>query len=879
MVDLFSWHISGNGRRRYAPVAYRPVLEQLEDRTLLSFNAPIVYPADGSPLAAGDFTGTGVLDLVVSHGNGAVSILPGNGDGSFQPELPPIAVGPDVFSVAVADLRHNGIRDLVVTHANADAQHPDSTVSVLLGNGDRTFQPPVSYQVGVNPRSVAIGDLRHNGTLDIVTANFGTFAQFVFIPGTTVSVLLGNGDGTFGPASTFDTGVYPESVALGDFAGDGRLSIVTADNGFFSIPGDVGFLQGNGDGTFQPPRFLGLGISGAGDRSVAVADLNGDGHPDVISADDASGGGAVSVLLGRGDNTFQNAVTFRVTPDPNFLPTYLALGDFSGDGHLDAAVTGILGSFPRAGLYLLPGNGDGTFGTSTTVRVEQTRPVVVGEFNGDGIDDLAVGNGSQATGNGSVSILLGQSGLSLNFPRAYPAGAGATSIRTADLLGNGLSDLVTANAQDNTVSVLLANGDGTFQPQVAYPVGRDPESVVAADLTGRGIPDLVVLNSGDRSITVLRGQGDGTSQTAQTLPLQLAPGFIPVRLAVGDFDGDGTPDLAVLQTQQGGGPTGLLVLRGNPDGTFFQDPTLPDQSIAMDIFDPFQGNYIFQAAALGSDRALDLVVGAAGNSVAVLHGNGDGTFGAPQFLRFANTPTSVAVGDLNGDGIPDLVVTTRSSSSPPPPSSVFVLLGNSDGTFQAPVGYGVRGDSFAAAIGDFNGDGIPDLAVAGFNTLEVLRGNGDGTFGALTSYLVGGRTVSLSVGDFNGDGAPDLAVGILFAPDVTVVLNRNDGLAPGRGDAPQPPHPAAAQTPLGPLDATLGQAVAQTPPAGVRLDTAPATSAGAGGTEAAADAYFAALAGEEHAGFLQRRAESHNALNASRPVGYPDEDLAAPTEE
>src|SRR5262249_12611761 len=112
MSDLFSRRILRNSGRRREPASYRPVVEHLEDRPLLSFNVPISYPATGSPLAAGDFTGTGVLDLVLNRGN-AVSILPGNGDGSFQPELPTIPVGAGVFSVAVADLRHNGIRDLV----------------------------------------------------------------------------------------------------------------------------------------------------------------------------------------------------------------------------------------------------------------------------------------------------------------------------------------------------------------------------------------------------------------------------------------------------------------------------------------------------------------------------------------------------------------------------------------------------------------------------------------------------------------------------------------------------------------------------------------------------------------------------------------------
>jgi hypothetical protein len=873
MNDHFSWRIHRHGGRR-VPVPHRLAVEHLEDRNLLSFIAPVNYPSTGGPVAAGDFTGHGHLDLALVTFGGSVRILPGNGDGTFQSELPPVAVGPHIVGVAAADLRHNGILDLVVTHDD-ETNSPGNTVSVLLGNGDGTFQPPVDYQAGNNPHGVAVGDFTGSGIPDIVVTNIGFFSHDQFQPGTTVTVLLGNGDGTFQAPRTFDTGAIPEGVAVGDFTGDGRLSIVTANEGFAGAPSPVSFLRGNGDGTFQPPVSLGLGVPGEA-RSVAVADLNGDHHLDIVVASDTADGGTVSVLSGHGDGTFQDPIVAPVSNDPGFLPNRLALGDFSGDGHLDVAVTGGGGSLPPVGLYLLPGNGDGSFQAPRAYSV-QSSPPVVGDFNGDGIDDLAVESGS-AFSSDSVAILLGQPGRFLTFPSAFQAGAGATSVQSADLEGDGFADLVTANAQDNTVSVLLANGDGTFQPQVAYTVGRDPESVVVADLTGRGIPDLVVLNTGDRSVTVLRGQGDGTFQTAQTLSLSIDSGFVPVRLALGDFTGDGTPALAVLQRSTQSGRAGVLVLRGHGDGTFFQDPNLPDESLSLGINDPF-GNYYFQAADLRHDGTLDLVYGGGGNSVFVALGNGDGTFQQPQSLRFQDIPTSVAVGDLNGDGIPDLVVTTRTATFVGPANSVFVLLGNGDGTFQAPVGYAVPGPSWAAAIGRFHGDGIPDIVVENGTQVRVLRGNGDGTFEAPTSYLVGvvaGLSGSLVAGDFNGDGAPDLAMANSFDGKVTVVLNRNDGLAPGGRYAPRPPHPKGGKAPLEQPEETLVQVVAQTPPATLRLDTATATSAPAGGQEAAADAYFAALTGEEHDAVVPlRRTENRTALHASRPLGYQDEDLAA----
>jgi hypothetical protein len=870
MRDRYSWSVlRAGGRSRRKPTSYRPVIHNLEDRNLLSFIAPINYPADGGPVAAGDFTGHGHVDLVVATGN-TVGILPGNGDGSFQPELPPVNVGPHIAGVAAADLTGNGILDLVITHD--DETSASHTLTVLLGNGDGTFKAPVDYEAGPNPHGVAIGDFTGSGIPDIVVTNQGFFFHDEFHPGTTVTVLLGNGDGTFQPPRTFDSGITPTDVAVGDFTGDGRLSIVTADEGFSTVPSDVSFLRGNGNGTFQDPVSLSLGVPGVA-RSLAVVDLNGDGHLDIVAASDTSDGGAVSVLLGRGNGTFQNTLTFPVSNDPGFLPVFMALGDFSGDGHLDVAVSGILGSVPRIGLYLLPGNGDGTFQSPTAIGIQQGSPLVAGDFTGAGIDDLAVNSGSAVSG-GSVAILLGQPGRFFDFPSTFPAGAGATSVQAADLTGAGFNDLITADSQDNTVSVLLANGDGTFQAPITSAVGKDPESLVVADLNGDGIPDVVVLNLGDRTISVLLGNGDGTFQTAQTITLDIDASFVPVRLALGDFTGDGTPALAVLQRSPQTGHAAVLVLRSNGDGTFSQDPNLPDETLSFGINEQF-GNYFFQAADLRHNGTLDLVYGGGGNSVFIALGNGDGTFQQPQALRLQDVPTSVTVGDLTGNGIPDLVVTTRAASFVGPPNSVLVFLGNGDGTFQTPVSYAVPGPSWAAAIADFDGDGIPDLAVENGDKVRVLRGNGDGTFGPPTSYLVGvvaGLSGSLTVGDFNGDGAPDLAMVNSFNGAVTVVLNRNDGTAPARL-----PRHTTARSHVAQLDTTLAQAVTPTP-AAVRADTTAApTSAPAPARETyPTDAYFAALSVESHdAGPVHRRQESRIAVQALHPVGTRDEEFAA----
>jgi hypothetical protein len=796
-----------------------------------------------------------------------VNILLGNGDGSFQPPYT-VAAGRNAYGVTAADLTNNGILDLVVTHASLVELHPATTVSVLLGNGDGTFQPPVDYEVGTDPHAVAVGDFNGDGVPDLVVANTGVCGPAGFCDvGTTVSVLLGNGDGTFQDARSFDVaGISPASVAVGDFAGDGRLSIVTADNGFRStVPGDVSFLLGNGDGTFQPPVALRPGALGAV-RAVAVADLNNDGHADLVVTIDSANGGSVGVLLGRGDNTFQNAVAFPASTNPAFSPLHIAVGDFNGDGRLDLAVSALIG----ANVYVLPGNGDGSFQPPVSLdAVVLAGSLVAGDFTGAGPSDLAVVNPS---GN-NISIFLANPDGFFFTASTVQGSIGGTDLHAADLTGRGVPDLVAVNPQTNTVNVLLGQGDGTFQDPTAYAVGQKPRSVTVADLTGRGVPDLVAVNEGDRTLSVLLGNGDGTFQPAQTIAPVLDDGFIPERVAVGDFDGDGKPDLAILQRHTQNDRSAVLVLHGNGDGTFSQ--TLPNRVLAFPVQD-FLANFILQAADLRHSGTLDLLLGGGLAGVIVLLGNGDGTFGAPRLLETGRNSGNVAraavVADVNDDGIPDLVVADDESGNP---GNVSVLLGNGDGSFQPAVLYPVDFTPLLLAVGDFFGDGTLGVATANFGggTVSVLRGHSDGTLGLATNYLVGFGPGQLAAGDFNGDGAPDLAVlhTSRARGDLSIVLNRNDGTAPDHGPSLKSPRHAAARVHRAQPDTTLGKAVAPTP----ALDTT-ASAPAAGPRVSPADAYFAALAAAGHDGVVpNRRQESRIPVRAMRPAQNQDADWAA----
>ena len=334
----------------------------------ISFGGPQVYTVGNYPrsVATGDFNGDGKLDLAVAnYTDSTISILLGNGDGTFQAAVD-YAVGSDPISVAVGDFNGDGKPDLVVV-CNAT-----SVLSVLLGNGDGTFPPAVTYVVGTYPNAVIVGDFNGDGKPDLVVANYDG----------TVSVLLGNGDGTFQPMVNYPDGTDLQSVAAGDFNGDGKLDLVTA-----SYDGTVSVLWGKGDGTFQ---VAGNYVFDYAHFWVTVGDLNGDGKPDLVVANGYSGD--VSVLLGNGDGTFQPPVDYAAT----LWPSFITVADFNGDGKLDLVVAGFE-------ACILLGWGDGTFQPALNYPAGSSpSSIAVGDFNGDGKLDLAV---ADYLGN-SVTVLL-----------------------------------------------------------------------------------------------------------------------------------------------------------------------------------------------------------------------------------------------------------------------------------------------------------------------------------------------------------------------------------------------------------------------------------------------------------------------------------------
>jgi VCBS repeat protein/IPT/TIG domain-containing protein/FG-GAP repeat protein len=339
-------------------------------------------------MAVGDFNDDGKLDLsVADYDNSVLYVLLGNGDGTLQAPVQ-FATGGFPGGVAVGDFNGDGKLDLAVSYGCNTSNCLTGGVSILLGNGDGSFETHVDYPAGGAPSGLVAGDFNQDGKLDLAVANYYDG---------TVSIFLGNGDGTFQPqvvskdCIACGLGTNPAAVTIGDFNGDGRLDLVMAGD----QPVDV--LLGNGDGTFQAPIEYTTGNFWG--HSVVVADFNADGKLDVALANSCGptscnyGEGNVSILIGNGDGTFQPHVDFPGGASPGGA----VVGDFNGDAKLDLAVANY------GGVSLLLGNGDGTFQAPLSFSTESSPGVAAGDFNGDGRLDLGVNN---VQPQDSISVLL-----------------------------------------------------------------------------------------------------------------------------------------------------------------------------------------------------------------------------------------------------------------------------------------------------------------------------------------------------------------------------------------------------------------------------------------------------------------------------------------
>lgn len=359
--------------------------------------------------------------------------------------------------IAAADFRNDGTQDLAVALASNEIQ-------VLLGNGDGTFQKPVSYTAGDGVEDVATGVLTSSGNIDIVVAN--QLSNFV-------SLLLGNGDGTFQRARSFATPDKPSFATIGDFNGDGIPDILVVAAKHIVV------LLGNGDGTFKTVN-TNLTYSAF---AAGVGDFDGDGILDLAVNAALGGTNALVVLLGNGDGTFRQEASYQFLA-PIGEPV---VADLRGNGNLDLAVPGVL----VGSVIILLGNGDGTFAAPVSYYPSSfVAGVVAGDFNGDGRQDVVAVDGLPS----GVSLLLGNGDGTFQTPTFYPAGKDACYAVVADLNGDRQPDLAVTDDDGDAVITLLNTGVVGFSPTtpIAFPdqllgTASAPQAIT---LTNSGVSTL-----------------------------------------------------------------------------------------------------------------------------------------------------------------------------------------------------------------------------------------------------------------------------------------------------------------------------------------------------------------------------------------------------
>jgi fibronectin type 3 domain-containing protein len=526
----------------------------------------------------------------------------------------------------VSDLDGDGDLDLAVANYYGD------TVSVLRGNGHGSFGSGVEYNVGDAPYDVAVGDFNGDGDADLAVADRGS---------NSVSVLLGTGGGSFGSAVSYGAGGSPSSLGVGDLDGDGALDLVVAN----TSTDDVSVLFGNGNGTFGSAEHY---IEGGAPTSVALGDLDDDGALDIVTANSQSDN--VSVLLGEGGGGFRTAEYYAVGGGP----ISVVAGYFDGDTAVDVAVANAY----TDNVSVLLGNGDGTLGGASHYGVgDVPYAVASGDLNGDGDLDLAVANAY----TDNISVLLGNGNGTFGSASHYGAGDFPQSVAVGDLNGDGDLDLAVANSSSDNISVLLGNGNGTFGSASHYGAGDSPYSVAVGDFDGDGDLDLASANRNSDNVSVLLGNGNGTFGSAS----HYGVGDTPYSVAAGDLNGDGDLDLAVTNRTSGT----VSVLLGNGNGTFGSDVE----------YATCGGPSSVAVGDVTGDGHLDLAVANnATDNLTVLPGGGDGTFGRGMHFGAGNAPISVAIVDIDGDWHLDVLSADYLSDD------VSVLVNTSTGAGQDP---------------------------------------------------------------------------------------------------------------------------------------------------------------------------------------------------
>lgn len=703
--------------------------------TGLSFETGKPMNSPVPPLSS-DVNGDGHLDVLTlvhnyTTGRDEVSVLLGNGDGTFQPQRG-FAAGYLPRALEVADVNRDGRPDVVVNGYLG--------LSVLLNTGTDTLFQQQGPVIAVGNNALAVADVNRDGWIDVIVADYWNVSVLL---NRKKEILVNSADSVFEQPRRF-TGSVPESyqtLLVADVNGDEWLDVITADYWNATL------LLNSRDATlFQGVRRFPVRTSAS--HPLLATDVNGDNRLDLVTADYFT----VSVLVNTGDDSgdttlFQAAQSFAVGYDP----ISLRAADIDWDGDRDV----VAANRNSDDVSVLLNTGSDPLIAPTSPLFQEQRRFVMGnepgwllldDFNGDGRPDLATANRYDDV---TVRLNSGDERL-FEDERRFVIGRESHALLLADVNEDRRPDLVASYWYEGKVSVLVGNGDGTFRDQRLVLPGIGYHDLAVVDVNGDGHPDVLTPHETGGSVSVLLGNGDGTFRDDRRFGVGKA-----YWLTVADLNRDGRLDVVVGEDYY------VSILLGNGDGTFQEERRNRARSGLLSVAD------------LNRDGSLDVVTANMDDAtVSVLLGNGDGTFGEQHHFAAGDYPGAMVVADIDRDGWLDLATANAGSGT------VSVLLNSREDTLFAkqqrfPVGASPR--SLVAA--DLDRDGWLDLATgnAGSGTVSVLlNSRAADLFRKERSFAVGAYPGSLLAADLDGDGWLDLATANTSGGTVSVLRSSRD---------------------------------------------------------------------------------------------------------
>ncbi|CAF1191220.1 unnamed protein product [Rotaria sordida] len=749
-----------------------------------------------SSMAIGDLNNDNYLDIIVANsGTGNIGIFLGYEDGTFSTQNT-FSINsncrPHYINVGYFD--QDNQLDVVVVDSENDQVH------ILLQYDNGTFATITTYDAisGSSPFFVAITNHNNDNQSDIAIVNYGTndvlvFSKYFIKPSTrqrnyrigqdsrpssivtfnfnnddqpdllvnnfnddNLLILTGNNDGTFEQTRAYSTGSKsaPKCLCIGDLNNHNRMDIISANFGSDS----VGILLAEDNGTFSnvTTYFVGLGST---PFSVAVGDFNNDNRLDIVTANYGFGG--FSILLGHGNGTFSNAMTYFT--DIIFVPITVVVGDVNNDNKLDIAIA----DSGSNNVGVLLGHGNGTFSNPMMYYVGSfSSPNVIrlADLTNDNHLDIVV----TTLDGGFVGVFLGYGNGTFQEITIYWVSFTSSlyGIAIADFNNDYRLDFVVADIINDKIIIFYGYGNGSFQLARTYSTGfgSNPYAITTAKLRNSNQINIIVTLWGTGNVGVLTEYVAAEFANQETYSTGSAPQ--PYSVTVGNFNDDNYIDIVIVNS----GSDNLDILFNSGNGTFKTQVTY---SLGTNSYP----RYVI-AGDVNKDYYLDIVtVNSKNNSISVLLGYGNRTFDIPRMYSTGENsyPLAVAMGDFNNDNRSDLVIANAGTDT------IGVLLGFNYTSFQSGNTYSSNNTQGPQKIitCDFNNDKYLDVAVtfSSSNNIGILLGYGNASFGTMMTYSTGTNSTpqSLAVYDFNNDGQLDIVVANSGTDDIGILLGYGNG--------------------------------------------------------------------------------------------------------